>query len=86
LELSGQTGSYPINPFSEEVVMVTLPVSRAMRIYATLTHRDGPSGTRERLARHLLKKYVQGERDRNRLTVEGLSYLRALDNQRAASR
>jgi hypothetical protein len=66
--------------------MVTLPISRAMRIYATLTHRDEPPGTRERLARHLLKKYAQGERDRHRLTVEGLSFLRALDHQRASGR
>lgn len=64
--------------------MVTLPVNRAMRIYTTLAHRSATSGTRERLTKHLLKKYVQGEKDRNRLTVEGLSYLRALDRQRAS--
>lgn len=61
--------------------MVTLPVNRAMRIYATLAPRADLSGSRDRLARHLLKKYAQGEKDRNRLTVEGLSYLRALDRQ-----
>jgi hypothetical protein len=64
--------------------MVTLPVNRAMRIYATLVRRSETSGTRERLARHLLKKYVEGERDRNRLTVEGLSYLRGLDRHKAS--
>ena len=64
--------------------MVTLPVDRAMRIYATLARRTEPSGTRERLAKHLLEKYVEGEKDRNRLTVKGLSYLRSLNLQRAS--
>jgi ABC-type phosphate transport system substrate-binding protein len=64
--------------------MVTLPVNRAMRIYATLAHRSEASGTRERLTKFLLKKYVEGERDRNRLTVEGLSYLRGLDRQKGS--
>ena len=65
--------------------MVTLPVNRAMRIYATLAHRSEPSGTRERLAKFLLKKYVEGERDRNRLTVEGLSFLRGLERRQKSS-
>jgi hypothetical protein len=63
--------------------MVTLPVSRTMRIYATLVHRPEFSEAREKLTRHLLRKYIAGERDRNRLTVEGLSYLRALDRQKS---
>lgn len=34
---------------------------------------------RERLSKHLLKRYIEGEKDEHRLTVHGLSYLRHLD-------
>jgi hypothetical protein len=54
--------------------MNTLPVDRALRIYSTLADRVG-------LSRHLMKKYIDGEKDYHRLTVEGLSYLRALDRE-----
>jgi hypothetical protein len=73
------------NPILPKAAMVTLPVNRTMRIYAVLARQSEPSGTRERLARHLLRKYAEGERDRNRLTVEGLSYLRAMDRRSASS-
>jgi hypothetical protein len=57
--------------------MNTLPVDRAMRIYSTLADRSETKGARARLSRHLMKKYIEGEKDYHRLTVEGLSYLRA---------
>jgi hypothetical protein len=59
--------------------MKTLPVERALRIYGTLANRSETKGSRERLSQYLMQKYLDGERDEHRLTVEGLSYLRALD-------
>jgi len=35
----------------------------------------------ERLTKHLMKMYIEGEKDEHRLTVEGLSYLRNLDQE-----
>jgi hypothetical protein len=61
--------------------MNTLPVDRAMRIYSTLADRSETKGARERLSKHLMKKYIEGEKDHHRLTVEGLSYLRALGRE-----
>jgi hypothetical protein len=61
--------------------MDTLPVDRALRIYSTLADRSEAAGTRERLSRHLMEKYIEGETDHHRLTVVGLSYLRALDRE-----
>jgi hypothetical protein len=37
-----------------------------------------PKGARERLSEHLMKMYIEGEKDEHRLTVEGLSYLHNL--------
>jgi hypothetical protein len=59
--------------------MPTLPVDRALRIYDTLADRSETKGSRERLSRHLMEKYIAGEKDEHRLTLEGLSYLRSLD-------
>jgi hypothetical protein len=61
--------------------MKTLPVERALRIYGTLANRSETKGARERLSKFLMKKYIEGEKDEHRLTVEGLSYLRALDRE-----
>ena len=61
--------------------MNTLPVDRAMCIYSTLADRSETKGARERLSRHLMEKYIAGEKDHHRLTVVGLSYLRALDRE-----
>jgi hypothetical protein len=57
--------------------MNTLPIDRAIRIYTTVANRSETKGARERLSEHLTKKYIDGEKDYHRLTVEGLSYLRA---------
>ena len=59
--------------------MITLPVDRAMRIYSTLADRSETKGARERLSKHLMKMYIEGEKDEHRLTVHGLSYLCDLD-------
>ena len=61
--------------------MTTLPVDRALSIYETLTDRTAVKGARERLSQHLMKIYLEGERDPHRLTVHGLSYLRDFDRQ-----
>jgi hypothetical protein len=61
--------------------MDTLPVDRALRIYGTLADRSEARGTRERLSKHLMEKYLAGEKDHHRLTVVGLSYLRAMDRE-----
>jgi hypothetical protein len=61
--------------------MNILPVDRALSIYSTLADRSETKGVRERLSRHLMKMYIEGETDEHRLTVEGLSYLRNLDQE-----
>jgi hypothetical protein len=58
--------------------MIALPVDRALRIYDTLANRSETKGARERLSKHLMEKYIAGEKDQHRLTVEGLSYLRSM--------
>jgi hypothetical protein len=59
--------------------MNTLPVDRALTIYGALANRSETKGARERLSEHLMKMYVDGEKDEHRLTVEGMSYLHNLD-------
>jgi hypothetical protein len=61
--------------------MNTLPVDRALSIYETLANRSAVRGARERLSQHLMKMYLEGEKDPHRLTVHGLSYLREIDRE-----
>jgi hypothetical protein len=61
--------------------MNILPVDRALSIYGALADRSETKGARERLSRHLMKKYIEGEKDQHRLTVEGLSYLRDINRE-----
>lgn len=61
--------------------MKLLPVDRALSIYGALADRCETRGARERLSRHLMKIYIEGETDEHRLTVHGLSYLRELDRE-----
>jgi hypothetical protein len=61
--------------------MSILPVDRALRIYSTLADRSEAKGARELLSRHLMKKYIEGERDHHRLTVYGLSFLQDMDRE-----
>jgi len=61
--------------------MNILPVDRALSIYGALADRSETKGARKRLSEHLMKKYIAGEKDEHRLTVEGLSYLRNLDRE-----
>ena len=57
--------------------MNILPVDRALSIYGALADRSEPKDVREQLSKHLMQRYIDGERDQHRLTVEGLSYLQA---------
>ena len=59
--------------------MNTLPIDRALSIYGALANRTETKGAREKLSRHLMKKFSEGEKDPHRLTVCGLTYLRELD-------
>jgi hypothetical protein len=61
--------------------MHPLPVDRALSIYGALANRSETKGAREGLSRHLMKLYIDGEKNEHRLTVHGLSYLRALDRE-----
>ena len=61
--------------------MHTLPVDRALSIYGALADRSETKGTRERLSRHLMQLYIDGEKNEHRLTVHGLSYLRELNRE-----
>ena len=61
--------------------MYTLPVDRALSIYGALADRSETKGARERLSRHLMKLYIDGEKNEHRLTVHGLSYLQKLDRE-----
>jgi len=61
--------------------MNSLPVDRALIIYGSLANRSETRGARERLSGHLMKLYLDGVKDEHRLTVEGLAYLRNLDQE-----
>ena len=65
-------------PNPEKTQMISLPVDRTLTIYGSLADRSEIKGVRDRLSKYLLKRYIEGEKDEHRLTVEGLSYLRNL--------
>ena len=46
-----------------------------------LADRSEMKGARERLSRHLMQLYIEGEKNQHRLTVHGLSYLQELDRK-----
>lgn len=54
--------------------MEQLPVDRAISIYEALADRSETKGVRDRLSKHLAKRYIDGEKDEHRLTIEGLSF------------
>jgi hypothetical protein len=61
--------------------MNILLVDRALSIYGALADRSETKGARERLSEHLMKMYIEGEKNEHGLTVHGLSYLRNLDRE-----
>ena len=73
--------TYPEARTSRDSQMNALPVDRALSIYGALADRSETKGARKRLSEHLMKKFIAGEKDEHRLTVEALSYLRNLDRE-----
>ena len=61
--------------------MHILPVDRALSIYGALADRSETKGARDRLSKHLMKLYIEGEKDEHRLTVHGLSFLQDMDRE-----
>jgi hypothetical protein len=70
--------SLPDQRTTEKTEMISLPVDRALNIYGSLADRSEAKGVRDRLSKFLKKRYIEGEKDQHRLTVEGLSYLQDL--------
>jgi hypothetical protein len=60
---------------TREFAMIGLSVDRALNIYGAIADRSETRDVRERLSKYLIQRYVEGERNEHRLTVEGLSYL-----------
>lgn len=79
----GDDRPYLVEPrkSADETLMNTLPIDRTLSIYETLADHSVVKGTRERLSKHLMKMYLDGEKDPHRLTVHGLAYLRSLDRE-----
>jgi hypothetical protein len=61
--------------------MNILPVDRALSIYGALADRAETRGARERLSQHLMKIFIDGEKDEHRLTVHGLAFLQNMDRE-----
>jgi len=61
--------------------MNILPVDRALSIYGALADRAETRGARERLSKHLMKIFINGEKDAHRLTVHGLTFLQNMDRE-----
>jgi hypothetical protein len=70
-----------LEPFRRDDPMNILPVDRALSIYGALADRAETRGARERLSQHLMKIFIDGEKDEHRLTVHGLSFLQDLDRE-----
>jgi hypothetical protein len=60
---------------------IAKPLARAINIYRSMTRHDLDMQTQRDLARHIRKVAEQGTQDPGRLTVHGLSYLRARERQ-----
>jgi hypothetical protein len=57
---------------------IALPaILRALNIYGAVFKHGSDKESRRRLARHIVRLCDWGERDQNRLTVHGLTYLRS---------
>ena len=61
--------------------MNILPVDRTLSIYGALADRAETKGAREGLSRHLMKLFIDGEKDEHRLTVHGLTFLQNMDRE-----
>jgi hypothetical protein len=63
---------------------VAKPLARSINIYRSVTRHDLDMPTRRDLARHIKALAEQETQDPGRLTVHGLSYLRARDQKSKA--
>jgi|ERR1700722_173301 hypothetical protein len=70
-----------LGPFQRDDSMKILPVDRALRIYGALADRAETRGARESLSGHLMKLFIDGEKDEHRLTVHGLTFLQNRDRE-----
>ena len=61
--------------------MDILPVDRTLSIYGTLANRSEMKGAREQLSKHLMKMFLDGEKDEHRLTVHGLTFLQEIHRE-----
>lgn len=64
---------------------IAKPLARAINIYSRVARRRLDNDLRRELARHIKKLADQGIEDSNKLTVHGLSYLRAREQRRRKS-
>jgi hypothetical protein len=64
---------------------IAKPLARAISIYSRVAGRRLDDDLRRELARHIKKLADQGIEDSNRLTVHGLSYLRAREQRHRRS-
>jgi hypothetical protein len=64
---------------------IAKPLARAINIYSRVARRRLDDDLRRELARHIKRLADQGIEDSNRLTVHGLSYLRAREQRRRKS-
>jgi hypothetical protein len=63
------------------VETIAKPIARAINIYRSVARHDLDMPTKRGLARHIKRLAEGGVQDQNRLTVYGLSYLRALERR-----
>jgi hypothetical protein len=61
--------------------MDILLVDRTLSIYGTLANRSEMKGAREQLSKHLMKMFLDDEKDEHRLTVHGLTFLQGIDRE-----
>lgn len=64
---------------------IAKPLARAINIYSRVARRRLDNDLRRELARHIKRLADQGIEDSNKLTVHGLSYLRAREQRRRKS-
>ena len=64
---------------------IAKPLARAINIYSRVARRRLDDDVRRGLARHIKRLADQGIEDSNKLTVHGLSYLRAREQRRRKS-
>jgi hypothetical protein len=63
------------------VSLIAKPLARAINIYRSMTRHELDMRTQRELARHIKRMAEEGTRDPGRLTVHGLSYLRARERR-----